>query len=568
MSINLKKTIHITPTPDGYSQEEINEKLSEKLDVAPDGVNDLIGSDDKINPIYLSGGGSSDATSIYYDGNLLEDVTLDEDTLIITNSQVGSVSSSNPDLIVEYIGAEGIQSDTYEFVATASTAQYSLDLSANGTMGGSTKAAACSTNEGGHDAYMAFDNSSSTTWGPSNANPNEWVTLYDPAGIQIKTVSWLNGSYSEIFPITLIQGSNDNSEFTTIYTYDLGQDPVTDLEVDADTAYKYIRFYFPQPGNYGKFTLTSMVVDTISWSLGGETVDLADYGITCSGEVSTGDTITLVLEDGSVLSANTDITQVEADIEDLNEAVFPIEAHFNGTLEGSCTDNNGVLSNFSGSSYGKGSALIDVTDGSPWEWQIAFTTGNDVTTRQNIQMTTTQSMLIEISQNGYGNMMAWGSSNGASWDVLAWNDLSGADANTYYKVKFTYDGNGSYQVLQWYDNQWNSKGSSSGKSPLGFTFYPCCTPSYFLGTIDANNTYFKIGDTVVWNGTETSINKNNTTFYTKSQTVSSSNALTALLPITSTDYGNITPDSTTLYIITDTGAIYLGSTLIAQKNAS
>lgn len=211
-----------------------------------------------------------------------------------------------------------------------------------------------------------------------------------------------------------------------------------------------------------------------------------------------------------------DLSQIITDIDDLAEAVFPIEAHFNGTLEGSCTDNNGVLSNFSGSSYGKGSALIDVTDGSPWEWQIAFTTGNDVTTRQGIQMTTTQSMLIEISQNGYGNMMAWGSSNGASWDVLAWNDLSGADANTYYKVKFTYDGNGSYQVLQWYDNQWNIKGSSSGKSPLNFTFYPCCTPSYFLGTIDANNTYFKIGDTVVWNGTETDMNKNNTTFYLKS----------------------------------------------------
>lgn len=654
MSINLEKTIHITPVPDGYSQEEIDEKLSEKLDVAPDGVNDLIGSDDKINPIYLSGGDSSDATSIYYDGNLVEDVALDGDTLIITNSQVGSVSSSNPDLIVEYTGAEGIQSDTYEFVATASTAQYSLDLSSNGTMGGSTKAAACSTNEGGHDAYMAFDNSSSTTWGPSNANPNEWVTLYDPAGIQIKTVSWLNGSYSEIFPITLIQGSNDNSEFTTIYTYNLGQDPVTDLEVNADTAYKYIRFYFPQPGNYGKFTLTSMVVDNISWSLGGNTVDLADYGITCSGEVSTGDTITLVLEDGNILSANIDVTQIENDIENLKiqTNTLLVEKQDVLTPNSPLTIETKAVSNLNGFDYTQDVTGIYTSDSSSISTYCQ--TSYDVTYAPMVKARVRNGGVYatndeEFYSCGYidipfelnktysfpGMDAVFGKKDGDNFIPLfiiteasingtyrvttsdTYSYSSGGDWTNLNTIGSKFDGSGYdnttysdglYRASQFIENTANYSITINNMFPgngdgYGRVNYYTATGDFYsrikeattcrlipTDVTNAGNPIRPINLIGKWDYTDSlgglSLSALGTNEFdiTGVETynfldlnigtglaIQNNKLVNTNPPIVITnsmDYGDISPDSSTLYIITDTGAIYLGSTLIAQKNAS
>ena len=239
--------------------------------------------------------GSSGGTSIYSGGTLKTKIAIDEETLSVVQAKQGVVSSSNENLNITYSNIPTIQDGTYEFTASSAVIQYDLDLTSDGTPGGSNKAAACSTYESGHPAYYAFDNSSATTWGPSDGKPNEWVMLYDPNGIQIKTISWLNGSYSEIFPITLIQGSNDNINFTTIYTYDLGQDPVTDLAVNADITYKYIRFFFPQPGNYGKFTLTGMTVEGVTWSLDGNIVNLADYGITYIGNAVEEDVITLTI---------------------------------------------------------------------------------------------------------------------------------------------------------------------------------------------------------------------------------------------------------------------------------
>lgn len=470
--------------------------------------------------ISLTSGSSSGGTSIYDDGILKEDIAIDKKTLSITDSQIGKVSHSNTDSVVRYIGGTSLQNGTYEFVASASVSQYTLDLSSDGTMGGDSKAAACSTFESGHPAYYAFDNSSETTWGPSSGSPNEWVTLYDPDGIQIKTISWLNGSYSEIFPITLIQGSDDNVNFTTIYTYDLGQDPVTDLAVNANAAYKYIRFYFPQAGNYGKFTLTSMVVDSISWSLNGNEINLADYGIEYNGSVLNGETITLIVEDAGVLAVNTE--NIEDDINDLNEAVFPIEAQFNGTLEGACIDTVGVLSNFGTSSYGI-SDTITIPSNSSWEFVTEFTTGSSVLDRQNPIFVTSNigdniALCIEISPAGSDNMVAWLSTNGSTWGPFRNAGSMSISPNTAYRIKISYSNNYYYYHV-WENNGWVLK-ASSNSSPVEYDKIQImlgASPNFgFLGTIDANKTYFKVNNEVVWNGTVTSMNKNDTTFYTKS----------------------------------------------------
>lgn len=220
-------------------------------------------------------------------------------------------------------------------------------------------------------------------------------------------------------------------------------------------------------------------------------------------------------------------TQIEADIGDLTEAVFPIEAQFNGTLEGACTDNQGILSDFGMSSYGKGSTLIDVTDGSSWEQVIEFNVGNDNSTRQMVSglMNSSDNFVgyawgLEIGAIYAGSARFWLSTNKTSWNVFGGADFGDVDTNTNCKMKVSYN-NGTYYLHRWENNGWVQKADSSGRDPIDYSFYIVLGRGADFafsssGTINANNTYFKIGDEVVWNGTVTSMNKNNTTFYLKS----------------------------------------------------
>lgn len=224
--------------------------------------------------------------------------------------------------------------------------------------------------------------------------------------------------------------------------------------------------------------------------------------------------------------ATVDTTEIEADVTDINNAIFPTINSFNGTLEGACGDTDGILSNFSTTSYGI-SPSITIPSGSAWEFVTEFTTGNSNADRMgpiNIISNIGDGLgfTFEISPpNKSGKMVLWLSTDGSSWDIFANAGDITLSTYTTYRVRVSYS-SGTYTYDIWNGTSWGMKTSISGKSAISYETVNVRLGSNdyfgFNGTVNSNETYFKVGNTVVWKGSNiTGYNKNNTNFYTKAE---------------------------------------------------
>lgn len=114
-------------------------------------------------------------------------------------------------------------------------------LSNNGTLGADVAACASSSNESGMDAYKAFDGDSSTKWGSSSADVPDWLCFYNPTELFVGSVDFV---FTEQYSAGEIQGSNDNSEWTTIGTFSDNTSTTLSVACDNSVGFKYIRAWF------------------------------------------------------------------------------------------------------------------------------------------------------------------------------------------------------------------------------------------------------------------------------------------------------------------------------------
>lgn len=119
------------------------------------------------------------------------------------------------------------------------------NLTANGTMGGSSNACAASSYyNSSYYPYYAFYSSTSYYWQSSSGNYPFWITYYTPTAVYIDRIRVLLSSYNPMF--YEIQGSNNNSTWTTLVD-DLNKvnssGSTIEIPVNSENAYKYIRFY-------------------------------------------------------------------------------------------------------------------------------------------------------------------------------------------------------------------------------------------------------------------------------------------------------------------------------------
>lgn len=145
---------------------------------------------------------------------------------------------------------------------------YALDLTANGTVGSTSKAARAESNESKHDAYMAFSGHNpsdaiSTLWGPNERKTGSWVELYLPDGVVPYSAAWTYGSTNEILPAVELLASNDGSSYTSLGSVTGVSTVTASMTFNTTDSYKYLRFKFRDAcvsSAWGKFGLTSLKV--------------------------------------------------------------------------------------------------------------------------------------------------------------------------------------------------------------------------------------------------------------------------------------------------------------------
>lgn len=107
----------------------------------------------------------------------------------------------------------------------------------------------------------------------------------------------------------------------------------------------------------------------------------------------------------------------------------------NATIFGAPVINGSQVSGFTANDYLQMPRVIDFA-GKKWHLDFQFTTGEDVTTQQNI-VDSGFGLAIAVSQ---GKMLVALSSNGTSWDLGAHAGTHAVTANTGYFVRMTFDG--------------------------------------------------------------------------------------------------------------------------------
>lgn len=208
---------------------------------------------------------------------------------------------------------------------------YKLDLTANGTVGSTSKAARAESNESGHDAYMAFSGHSasdaiSKLWGPSSRKTNSWVELYVPEGIIPASAAWTYGSTNEILPAVELLASNDGSSYTSLGSVTGVSTVTASMTFNTADSYKYLRFKFKDAcltSAWGKFGLTSLKAKSSE--------------VTTYTELFIGDNIDVT--NGTM---NVNLDEIGSELNDLSTRVTTAEGSIT-TLQGEVSDKQDKL---------------------------------------------------------------------------------------------------------------------------------------------------------------------------------------------------------------------------------
>ena len=180
----------------------------------------------------------------------------------------------------------------------------------------------------------------------------------------------------------------------------------------------------------------------------------------------------------------------------------------NVTIVGSPTVSDGVIGGFSDANYATVPSSFPSSNN--WEIFIKFTTGNSFNSNYSDILTNgrlnggTYSLALYTSSS---NIVLALSSNGTNWN-LANQTLFTASINTTYWIKITFDGT-QYVASYSTDGETFTTAYTLSSSALIDTSVPTIflgnnqgiSNTYFIGSIDLNESYIKINDEMWWHGT-------------------------------------------------------------------
>ena len=119
-------------------------------------------------------------------------------------------------------------------------------LTANGTMGGDSFAVSASSEfDSNYQAYMAFDNSSSSQWASSGSSTPCYIEFYNPIPLRVTELTITNRNDNETFITGAVYGSNDNNiwiELTTFANSNTTAFGIWSIDLSSNTNfYEYYR---------------------------------------------------------------------------------------------------------------------------------------------------------------------------------------------------------------------------------------------------------------------------------------------------------------------------------------
>lgn len=240
----------------------------------------------------------------------------------------------------------------------------------------------------------------------------------------------------------------------------------------------------------------------------GANITITDNVISAAGDVASvnGKTGTVVLTGEDISADVSELTDtVQGHLQTLHDNIKDIELFKfpNATIIGEPVIQNGQVSGFTEANYLQFPFIVDLHN-QPFVIDFCFTTGDDVTTQQNIL--DSQFGLALAIANGKGLMAI--SHNGTSWAGAVTGTMN-IDPNTTY-----------YARLSWnrinYQTQLSTDGTTytpdmnfgSTQSPYPRTMFigGCSgsaighTPHPFKGTINMNYAYLTVNGSVIWQG--------------------------------------------------------------------
>ena len=333
-------------------------------------------------------------------------------------------------------------------------------LTYNGTMGKDKFAAKAITEySSSYQAYMAFDNSTSSQWASSGTQNPSWISFYNPKPLKVSSLEMRNRTSAENFTGGSVYGSNNNTTWNKLCDYS--------TTITSANAYWNIPVNSPDFYNYYKIEGTSMT---------GTNQGFTDIGILAQ----------------------------EREVVETNQSEYK---HYNIREIGTLTNNDGILSGFSSGNYAKLPNVFSHGSNS-WEVQFKVTTGSDVST---------QSCICEQQYNGnyYGLTIYIQSGtlrvrcgNGSSnfWDVNTDYSIS---ANTTYWIKAEFNGT-QYILSASIDGENWTTASTISSTTIATDNYSMNIGkrnysgySYeWLGSIDLNESYIKVNNELWWQGTD------------------------------------------------------------------
>lgn len=201
----------------------------------------------------------------------------------------------------------------------------------------------------------------------------------------------------------------------------------------------------------------------------------------------------------NIATNTSNISYLDEKVRDIELFKFP-----NAVIIGEPTISNGQVSGFSADNYMQFPFILDLHN-TPFQIDFAFTTGNNVTTQQNI-LDSEFGLALAIA-NGKGLMAISG--NGTSWNIGSSVGTIAIQPNTTYYARLTWDGMQYKTLISTNGTDYTQDmylvgtqrpyprtifiGGCSG-SVIGHTPHP------FFGTINMNKAYLSTRGQVIWQG--------------------------------------------------------------------
>lgn len=197
--------------------------------------------------------------------------------------------------------------------------------------------------------------------------------------------------------------------------------------------------------------------------------------------------------------ANVDLTNLTNGLANVICTTSPEIKNYGVNIAGSLTNDNNVLSGFSVSNYATVNSSFNPSN-SPWEINLKFTTGSDVTTQQNI---------LSFNQTTEWNLNV---SNGHFSLYIGTNDITSGTytilSNSIYYIKIQYS-NGSFTVkyslngtsyTQDITRIYTLTIPSDGVFSLGHDLGDSSGRQAFKGSIDLSGCNILINNSQIWQG--------------------------------------------------------------------